>query len=455
MADISGDEGPAHRPIHQLETEREALSAQIGKLKARGEDASELIAQSREISQQITRLTRQQDSEEAESPGDAQVKYRTEVLDSAAQVVKLREEWTDLLERSEAQSPFLTWEWMASWYETYENEGAVQCLAVRDADGHLEGIVPLFVSKRRDPHLSRGEVGFASTSTTAWGTDLELIATPQARDAVALATVAYLQQTRREWRRVKLLRMRADSEGVWSLLRAAAGAGLQAGVLPGQNTSVLALSPDTDDVISLIGSSKLRRNCRKALKELHKDHPDHGFAYGPVTDGLEELLRRHVQLNIDRRATVHRGSNFEDAGYTDCFLLAAQRLAQSGSLRIARLTIGARLAASLVCVPRGRTLYLWTSAWDPEFARYAVSHLAFLEAFKGGKAEGARDADFLSDAQNYKSQYTSHVRHRMDVLLAPAAPRLARAAGSGVEGFVDKAIRILRRVDPRENRSGC
>jgi len=88
------------------------LSRAIGERKARGEPVAELVERSRLLSARIAELS----SPAAGVREDGAAWQRTtDILTTPAQVVALREEWDDLAGRSAAQSPFLTWAWMASW----------------------------------------------------------------------------------------------------------------------------------------------------------------------------------------------------------------------------------------------------------------------------------------------------------------------------------------------------
>src|SRR6516162_8462412 len=63
----------------------------------------------------------------------------------------LRPEWNDLLRRSAADTIFLTWEWLWSWWECYAGkDDLLHILVIREA-GELIGILPLY--RKLQPHL--------------------------------------------------------------------------------------------------------------------------------------------------------------------------------------------------------------------------------------------------------------------------------------------------------------
>src|SRR5262245_54937044 len=57
----------------------------------------------------------------------------------------LRDEWNDLLSLSSANTIFLTWEWLFSWWECYAGkDDALHIIVVRDNTGQLIGLLPLY-----------------------------------------------------------------------------------------------------------------------------------------------------------------------------------------------------------------------------------------------------------------------------------------------------------------------
>ena len=60
----------------------------------------------------------------------------------------LGQEWNALLAASPADTIFLTWEWISTWWDVYGTDSRLYVLAVRDDDGTLVGIAPLRIRKR-------------------------------------------------------------------------------------------------------------------------------------------------------------------------------------------------------------------------------------------------------------------------------------------------------------------
>ena len=79
-----------------------------------------------------------------------------EIIESSGRFDALHADWTDLLEASAAQSPFLTWEWLNAWWTHLRESRRLALLTVRRG-GRLIALVPLSVARGRLPFFSRLE----------------------------------------------------------------------------------------------------------------------------------------------------------------------------------------------------------------------------------------------------------------------------------------------------------
>ena len=71
-------------------------------------------------------------------------KLKVETHRNTASLDALREEWNPLLQRGATNTLFLTWEWQIAWWEAFGAGRNLYVVDVRDDDGALVGIAPLF-----------------------------------------------------------------------------------------------------------------------------------------------------------------------------------------------------------------------------------------------------------------------------------------------------------------------
>ena len=391
------------------------MSRAIGERKARGEPVAELVERSRLLSARIAELS----SPAAGVREDgAAWQMTTDILTTPAQVVALREEWDGLAGRSAAQSPFLTWAWMASWCETYGDRGDIQCLAVRDGTGCLVGLAPLFISRHRDVQggLNRRQIGFASTHGYSWGTYLDLIAAPGAEGTLTEATAEFLQTVGDTWECLKLMRVPAESPTAWPLIKALAWRGWRVTVRRNRlRGSVLPLPTDPALVLEALRSPKLRGNVRHAQRRLAREHRNHAFRLCADQQELDACLEQHAALNVARRRHMRHPSFFRHPVYRACSERAMRRFWAAGRLRLLLLEVAGRPVGFQPFLVYRQRVYLLTPAWSLEYAQYDVGHLLFVQAMSVAVGEGAREADFLLGTDAYKSRYATQRRDLLNV----------------------------------------
>lgn len=74
---------------------------------------------------------------------------RAGVLRDWEAVLRLQGEWRDLLERSDADRLFLSWEWISAWYDVIGREKAPYVVTIRDSSERLLGLAPFYRAEAR------------------------------------------------------------------------------------------------------------------------------------------------------------------------------------------------------------------------------------------------------------------------------------------------------------------
>ena len=80
------------------------------------------------------------------------------VLQSGAELERLRDEWNELLSESSADCLFLTWEWTTSWWRHLGNDRTLHVVEVRERN-RLIGLAPLTILHGRVEFMGTGTVG--------------------------------------------------------------------------------------------------------------------------------------------------------------------------------------------------------------------------------------------------------------------------------------------------------
>ena len=366
-----------------------------------------------------------------------------ERIDTEAGFLALRGEWDDLLRRSAADTPFLTWEWLYTWWRHLGRELQPRLLAVR-AQGRLVALAPLAVRgwEPRRLRFFRSACLLGSPLTTGNpGSDyLDLIVDdehPEALDELTDALAA-------EGRVLELLQVPSAGSAAER-----AAARLQASDWRTERTESavcpwVGLEGHTWD--SYLGT--LGREHRYAVnRKLRKLQKDFEVRFAPVQT---EAARAHALgwlIELHERRWREKGES--DAFHTPAlraFHEAFTTLAlERGWLRLYLLELSGTPAAGFYGLRYGSTFFFYQSGFDPAFARYSVGVATMALSIQAALAEGAERYDMLHGVEEYKFHWANG-RHALarHVLFPPRLQGALALALTSVYGLLrPMARRVL------------
>jgi CelD/BcsL family acetyltransferase involved in cellulose biosynthesis len=71
------------------------------------------------------------------------------IVEDARAFATLEQEWSDLYHDSPLVTPFQSWAWLYSWWQSYGKRYELRLIMVRNGEGLLVGIFPLMLERRR------------------------------------------------------------------------------------------------------------------------------------------------------------------------------------------------------------------------------------------------------------------------------------------------------------------
>jgi peptidoglycan/xylan/chitin deacetylase (PgdA/CDA1 family)/CelD/BcsL family acetyltransferase involved in cellulose biosynthesis len=124
---------------------------------------------------------------------------RIERISTDKEFGALEREWNLLVQRSPAETVFLTWEWLSSWWSAYGGRKELFVLLARDATGECNGIAPLYLDRSRRTRLLK----FIGDGT--YDSDyLDFIVARGHGAQVLEAFLEYLKRSKRDWDALQL-----------------------------------------------------------------------------------------------------------------------------------------------------------------------------------------------------------------------------------------------------------
>ncbi len=356
------------------------------------------------------------------------------VIRDAAGLAALAPEWDELLARSASDTVFLTWAWLASWWDTYGDGLEPRVATVRE-DGRLVAAAPCKIEERRRYGLSFRQLEFIGTGRAVCPDFLDLVIERGREDELVPPLVAALA-AERGWDKLAFTDIPADSPVRAALARALAAAGLRPRVETDRVCPYLPL-PATWAELEARLTHNFRRNHRKKRRRL----PATLVPWSPGDD-VGAALATLAQLHQERMESSGRGGNFRKPDYRAFHERFAARAAEQGWLYLAFLEHeGKPIAGRYGFLYRG-TYYAYQSGFAPEAADDSPGEVLLGLVIEDLIGRGAREFNFLRGAQPHKLHWTDR---RRETVRLDGWPRAARSHALALADRVAAERRRLRR----------
>ena len=298
-------------------------------------------------------------------------------------------EWDDLLARTAARSPFLSWTWQQAWVQAFARDQRLEIRRVVDAAGRLVALLPLYEAS---PGLLR----------IAGGTDV----------SDYLDLIAEAGREEEAWRAI--LKSRASSPAVWDfhavpaasptarvLGELAAPWGLAVSSVVEDRCPVLALPGSWEDYLASL-PGKHRHELTRKMRRLEREIPD---ARAVGLAGREATLSRLGDfLDLHRRSRTGK-ARFMDEPMEAFFRSVVTGLAERDQLRVWLLDTAGGPVASFITIEWDGTVGLYNSGFDPARAALAPGLVLLARVVQDAIARGKRRFDFLRGEERYKYEF--------------------------------------------------
>ena len=366
----------------------------------------------------------------------------TEIIRDASRFAALRAEWNALLQQSDADCVFLTWEWLHTWVRHLLGGRRLAILAVR-RDNELIALAPFAV---RAPQFKRlvPYPAFEFLGSGTAGSDYLDIIVRRGDEWAGLS--ALREEIRRAGIPVELGQLPCERSQAARLAAVLAQEGWH-----GQAESVhvcpfIDLSGHTwESYLATLGADH-RYNFNRRLKNLHRRF-DVRFEAACAETQRAEALRLLVALHEMRwRDRGEPSDAFHTPGHI-AFHEEFTRLAlELGWLRLFVLRLDGVPVSALYGFRYGRTLSFYQSGFDPGYGRYSVGLVTMGLAIRKAIEEGAGEYDLLHGAEAYKWHWAREARALERRELFPAGAR--GALWARVSRLARGTRRMARRVLP-------
>jgi CelD/BcsL family acetyltransferase involved in cellulose biosynthesis len=308
---------------------------------------------------------------------------------------QLRDEWNDLLHQSASDTVFMTWEWQRVWWKHFgpKVDGSLFLIALRDMDGELIGLWPLYDESPVQLPRRLRIIG------SPRGSDyLDLIARRGRERAVYEAILDALSR-QDDWESIEVMNVRAGSPTLEVLapLAEERGWGVEiesVTVCPG-----IALPEGWDSYLGQL-SRKQRHEMRRKLRRANQGREQVEWYLSDDPQTLAEDME--IYFELFQKSSYVKEEYLDDQRRAFFRDMAAAML-KAGWLYLAFLAINGEKVASMFCFDYGEAISVYNSGFDPQRYRSLSSGIVLLcYCIQDAIERGYPLFDFLRGDEEYK-----------------------------------------------------
>jgi CelD/BcsL family acetyltransferase involved in cellulose biosynthesis len=357
---------------------------------------------------------------------------RVDTISEIAGFTALREEWNELLAASRADSLFLTWEWLHTWWLHARGDARLALLAVRRGE-ELVGLAPLL---SRTELFGGARLEFLGTGRV--GSDyLDVIARRDVEPEVVAVLASHLA---RSGSVLDLRQVRLTASVVKGLVRELRRSGCSIRAARTHRCPYIALEGRSWDAFLGSLGSEHRYAFRRKLRKLRAQHE---LSFELVASEAERRALVPVLFELHRLRWKGRGSDGLQG--LEAFHEGISRLAlERGWLRLFVLRLDGEPAAALYGFRYGRVFSFYQSGFDPRLRDSSVGSVTLGLAIQSALEDGAAEFDLLHGEEPYKFHWASRSRRLARLTLFPGGPRARLSLG--MANAVGAARSVLRRL---------
>jgi CelD/BcsL family acetyltransferase involved in cellulose biosynthesis len=332
----------------------------------------------------------------------------------------LRDEWSELLAQAQTPNPFVSWEWLFTWWRHFGHRRPMLVLEARDGTGRLAGLAVLVGGRGPTGHRRWRFLG-----NGVGGADgLDLLVRADVADAARVALCEDIAARLQGWDALDLEDLPCGSPTVRVLAGMLGAAGARFAVERRFTCPAFAVTGSFSEHLRRVR----RRETFSRRKRWLERQPGYAVevATSPQQAGraMEDFLRLH-----HLRWEGQGGSYGIPPGIVEDFHRnLAPLLAARGWLRLYCLKVGGQAIAAVYGLEMGRTFFFYQSGFDPAWGARSPGIVLVGETVKDAYARGLADYDFLRGTEPYKLDWAQDRRDTCAIRARPSGLRAAAIA---------------------------
>lgn len=334
-------------------------------------------------------------------------------IDKESEFSDLANFWNNLLKQTDADNPFLTWQWLHSWWKFYGEESKLMILAV-EKDQEIIALAPLMIRTKPLGFLKAKEIVFLGSFGV--GSDYLDFIIARGRESSSVNKIFhYLARNDQKWDTINLTNIPETSKSIDHIKGACNNLGYFSEVKASVVCPLIQLPSTWDEYVSTLSRS-MRTTLRRKHNKLSKSAEIEYEVIREQAD-LDAAVNDLIHLNRLRMKTKNLQGAFRDNRFTEFHENLISILYNDNILHLSFLKANDTRIAALYNFIYNDTCYYYQSGFDPNWAKFSPGTVQFSFSIREAIHNGIRVYDFLQGDESYKFNWTNMNRHCVSIFI--------------------------------------
>jgi len=322
---------------------------------------------------------------------------------------KLKGNWTALLKKSKSDTVFLTWEWMYTWWECFQENKHLLILTAYDNNENLVGIAPLCLDKKRIGGIPiLNYIKFLGTMPIS-SDHLDFII-QEGRERETLEAIVECLFKENKWDLCLLSNIPVTSLTGRLLKEIMGNSPFQLEI--SQVCPYIPLPDQIEDFYSSLSGNR-RNTIKRRRRNLHKKYDGFECVTWESTDDIDDAMESLFGLHEKRWMAVKHKGNLARNEVKEFHKKIARTFLSSDMLRLYFLRVRGNNVATLYTFKYNNKLFYYQGGWDPEWSKDRVGSILTNLVIEEAINKGYSEYDFLRGTELYKTQLTDKKREEI------------------------------------------
>ena len=359
----------------------------------------------------------------------------------------LQYEWNTLLEKSNSQSVFLTWDWLYAWWCEFRQDRLLNIVIVRDKFGILVGIGPFCINKKLGvvPIRVLSYLGVSPISSEY----LDIIVDPAVESEVSSLVFQQVESGMIAWDCMILTDMLDSACAYKHLTKKSFQKDFIVEERVAQECPFLRLDSPLDEIFKRF-NSQLRSTIKRRTKKLEKRDAELRI----VKNDKELPLFLSKLFALHQKCWNARGvkGNFSDDKIKSFHKNATRYLLSNDFLKLCILQVDGDAISALYAFQYKKTLFYYQSGFNPEWSSYSPGTVLMWKCISDASDRGMAEFDYLRGAEPYKKLWSNNSRKTLTLTRIPRGRFTVRVyfflvkIKKCLKSIVIKMISMLRKL---------